>query len=93
MRNESRVVIAVALLFFTAVGAIGLTVKAQAAGVLADDSADQLIGGSCGTVSPDGRDECCARQNDGKPQVRCVGYWDYMEKTGECRYVCGFKPE
>ncbi len=45
-----------------------------------------LVGGDCGTVSPEGRDECCARQNKDTPHAMCVGEWRYSE-TG-CKYVC-----
>lgn len=47
-----------------------------------------LIGESCGTVSPDYRDECCARQNKDTIHIMCVGEWKYNMETGKCEFVC-----
>jgi len=47
-----------------------------------------VLGGDCGTVSPGFRDECCARQNAGNPQIQCVGRWVYDPAAG-CAYKCG----
>ena len=52
-----------------------------------DDDQEPLVGGSCGTVSPGYRGECCARKNEGKPQIMCAGHWTYLPGTG-CKYVC-----
>jgi len=52
-------------------------------------ASEPLVGESCGTVSPDSRDECCARQNEGKPTPMCVGQWTYVMEENVCKFVCG----
>ncbi|MBD3388398.1 MAG: hypothetical protein GF416_04940 [Candidatus Altiarchaeales archaeon] len=47
-----------------------------------------MVGGDCGTVSPEGRDECCGRKNADTPHDTCVGSWRYDGKEGKCEYVC-----
>ena len=51
-------------------------------------SGRQLVGTSCGTVSPDYQDECCARQNSDKVQIMCEGSWKFNIQTQECAFVC-----
>lgn len=50
-----------------------------------------FLGESCGTVSPDSRDKCCAMKMDGKPHIMCVGGWKYNLDTSECEFICAFK--
>ena len=91
MVNEGKAAVLLAVLFFAAIGLAGFTVKAQEGSVVSGGMVQEpLVGGSCGTVSPDGRDECCARQNEGRPQIMCVGYWEYDYEAG-CRFVCGVR--
>jgi len=47
-----------------------------------------ILGASCGTVSPDYRDECCERQNVDTPHIMCVGGWKWDMESQECAYVC-----
>ncbi|VVB53609.1 Kazal-type serine protease inhibitor domain protein [uncultured archaeon] len=47
-----------------------------------------IVGGSCGTVSPTGRDECCLRQNIDKPHETCAGGWRYSLEKSACEYAC-----
>ena len=56
-----------------------------------NEGRDDFVGGSCGTVSPGYRDECCARKNADKPTPRCVGGWRYMPEDDECRFLCDGK--
>jgi hypothetical protein len=49
---------------------------------------EPVIGGGCGTVSPAGRDACCARQNTGKPHIMCVGSWRFNTEKAVCEYAC-----
>lgn len=48
---------------------------------------EPMLGSDCGTVSPDGRDECCARKNIDAIHIMCVGSWKYNPKK-ECEFVC-----
>jgi len=43
---------------------------------LASDDSEQIVGASCGTVSPDSRDECCINK----------GYDSWNEETVECEF-------
>jgi hypothetical protein len=47
-----------------------------------------LVGESCGTVSPDARDECCARQMKDVTRPMCVGAWKYNPVNDQCEWVC-----
>ena len=48
----------------------------------------ELVGESCGTVTPGYRDECCARQNKDAPHILCVGSWKYNSEQNLCEFVC-----
>ena len=43
---------------------------------MAKSEGDEIVGASCGTVSPDSRDECCINKD----------YDAYNEETGECEF-------
>ena len=47
-----------------------------------------VLGASCGTVSPDSRNECCERQMKDAIHVMCVGAWKWLSDTQECSYLC-----
>ncbi len=51
----------------------------------------ELVGASCGTVTPGYNDQCCAERNKDTIHIQCVGEWKYTE-TGdpktECSWVC-----
>ncbi|MFH1403741.1 MAG: hypothetical protein ABIH11_05675 [Candidatus Altiarchaeota archaeon] len=47
-----------------------------------------IVGGSCGTVNPKNRDDCCVRENKDTPHDKCVGRWRYNVDTGKCQYYC-----
>ncbi len=71
---------------------LGLAVLVAAALVILNISGllgEQTVGDSCGTVSPDGRDECCERQNKDTEVPICVGgSWKYLPRGQGCSYVC-----
>lgn len=52
----------------------------------------QVVGASCGTVTPGYNDACCADRNRDTAHPECVGKWKYRE-TGnpatECYWECG----
>jgi hypothetical protein len=48
----------------------------------------ELIGASCGTVSPTGRNECCARKMAGAIKPACVGAWKWDMQEGTCKFLC-----
>ncbi len=49
----------------------------------------ELVGGNCGTVSPDYRDKCCRdKHKDDPAPIRCPGTWIYDMELGDCRYDC-----
>lgn len=47
-----------------------------------------LLGESCGTVSPDSRDECCANKMKDAVHPMCVGAWQYNPSNDKCAWVC-----
>jgi hypothetical protein len=81
MSDETNVVLmVVAITLVIAAGLFLWTINASM-------EPNPLPGADCGSVSPDGRDACCARQNAGKPQIQCVGSWRYDPETG-CGFSC-----
>lgn len=49
---------------------------------------EPLLGASCGTVSPDSRDDCCASRNKDTIHIQCVGNWEYNLNNAMCEFVC-----
>lgn len=49
---------------------------------------EPLVGASCGTVSPDSRDECCANRNKDTVHIQCAGNWKYNLDNAMCEFVC-----
>lgn len=47
-----------------------------------------LVGESCGTVSPDSRDECCATKMKDAIHPMCVGGWKYHQASNSCIWEC-----
>lgn len=47
-----------------------------------------LVGESCGTVSPDARDECCARKMKDAIHPMCIGAWKYLPEKNQCAWIC-----
>ena len=61
--------------------------------VLVGCAKEPLLGSDCATVSPDYRDECCARQNVDTIHIMCVGEWKFNVNSQECEFVCEESPE
>ena len=47
-----------------------------------------LVGDSCGTVSPDSRDACCASKMKDAIHPMCVGGWKYHQASNSCIWEC-----
>jgi len=47
-----------------------------------------LVGESCGTVSPDSRDACCASKMKDAIHPMCVGGWKYNPANNMCGWEC-----
>lgn len=47
-----------------------------------------VLGASCGTVSPQDRDSCCAAKMQAVPRIQCVGEWRYDAETDSCNFDC-----
>ena len=64
---------------------------ALAAGEQAPVDQKQLLGASCGTVTPKDRDACCARKKRDAIHPMCVGGWKYVggeDPNKECAWIC-----
>jgi|GEM_PF-6042591 len=51
----------------------------------------QLLGASCGTVTPKDRDACCARKMKDAIHIMCVGGWKHVggqDTDKECAWIC-----
>ncbi len=48
----------------------------------------ELIGASCGTVTPGYNDECCARKMIGAIKPSCVGEWKWVMPEARCKFIC-----
>ena len=49
---------------------------------------EEIIGGDCGTVTPDQADACCTEKMKSQPYPSCEGKWLYNAGGNLCEYKC-----
>jgi MFS family permease len=62
--------------------------KKYTVGINCPNNECNLLGASCGTVSPGYRDQCCTDKNINTIHIMCVGNWKYVAKTDQCVFYC-----
>ncbi|MBD3262239.1 MAG: hypothetical protein GF334_11355 [Candidatus Altiarchaeales archaeon] len=88
MISEQKIFLAILIVTSLTLLVIGLDFRLFPPTPDADAPKAPLLGSSCGTVSPQARDECCALRNKDTPHIMCVGSWKYDIETDGCEFVC-----
>lgn len=50
----------------------------------------EVVGESCGAVTPGEEDDCCAEEMKEVEHPRCDGVWLYNFDASECEYICEY---